>query len=500
MANREKIYIPAFISDQNYNPAKVLPHLYFYNSLKQCERYFIQSGSSYVSQSSFPYFDNYSGLETTESSLSLLFFNEPAVYGTTPTASLYNQYWEDYVELLYNPRTRLLNASAIIPLADYFKMELNDIVEFRGNRYHLRAINDYNLKNGECQIQLLGPIKNIDVLNIVPTIEFCMGYSTVSCALACTDSANCTTTTTTAAPTTTTSTSTSTSTTSTSTSTSTTSTSTSTSTTSTTTASPGNDFGTLQRLQINQYLIPSATTYKYSFLPYSASILDGPGSQVLLAQATNNTGSYKILYLNIKSGSLVSSASMSPYISSSYGFSFANGFTPDDQTGSLCNNILIRGTGSAYYTAFQNCFDPVGPGTVPINNVEWCQKTGSLELVSGSTISVPGQISGVTIPNPMYRVCGVTWYVEYMNPTVTSVATQSLALIPGTYTQLGLPSETGTYTGLTGSLSYWYGNGNQQRPIGGTESVFAAGTGYTRYTHTFTGSYETLIVSGTYSQ
>jgi hypothetical protein len=158
MANREKIYIPAFISDQNYNPAKVLPHLYFYNSLKECERYFIQSGSSYVSQSSFPYFDNYSGLQTTTSSLSLLFFNEPAVYGTTPTASLYNQYWEDYVELLYNPRTRLLNASAIIPLADYFKMELNDIVEFRGNRYHLRAINDYNLKNGECQIQLLGPI------------------------------------------------------------------------------------------------------------------------------------------------------------------------------------------------------------------------------------------------------------------------------------------------------------------------------------------------------
>jgi hypothetical protein len=76
-------------------------------------------------------------------------------------------------------------------------MELNDIVEFRGNRYHLRAINDYNLKNGECQIQLLGPIKNIDVLNILPTIEFCLGYSVTSCALACADSINCIPTTTT---------------------------------------------------------------------------------------------------------------------------------------------------------------------------------------------------------------------------------------------------------------------------------------------------------------
>jgi hypothetical protein len=51
-----------------------------------------------------------------------------------------------------------MNMSAVIPLADYFEMELNDIVEFRSNQYHLRAINDYNLSTGECNIQLLGPI------------------------------------------------------------------------------------------------------------------------------------------------------------------------------------------------------------------------------------------------------------------------------------------------------------------------------------------------------
>jgi hypothetical protein len=39
-----------------------------------------------------------------------------------------------------------------------FKMELNDIVNFRGNYYHLRAINDYSLKDGTCDLQLLGPI------------------------------------------------------------------------------------------------------------------------------------------------------------------------------------------------------------------------------------------------------------------------------------------------------------------------------------------------------
>ena len=160
------IYIPTYISDQNYNPTRVLPRLLFYNGLIDSEEWYLESGSSAVggvafAQTQFPYFDNYnvvSGSFPTTNSDSLLFYNEAAVYGEVPTDSLYSNYWSRYVNLLYNPRTRLMNASAIIPLADYFKMELNDIVEFRGNDYHLRAINDYNLSTGECSIQLLGPI------------------------------------------------------------------------------------------------------------------------------------------------------------------------------------------------------------------------------------------------------------------------------------------------------------------------------------------------------
>lgn len=160
------IYIPTYINDQNYNPARVLPRLFFYNGLVDCETYYIESGSLTTSgivktQTSFPYFDNYnvvSGSFPTTDSLSLLFNNENASYGEIPNQNLYSEYWESYINLLYNPKTRLLNCSAIIPLADYFKMELNDIVNFRGSYYHLRAINDYSLKTGECSIQLLGPI------------------------------------------------------------------------------------------------------------------------------------------------------------------------------------------------------------------------------------------------------------------------------------------------------------------------------------------------------
>lgn len=160
------LYIPTFISDQNYNPSRVLPRIYFYNGVVECEEWWFESGSlttagTAYGQTSFPYFDNYnvvSGSFPTTDSLSLLFNNEAPAYGQQPTENLYTTYWEKYINMLYNPYTRLINASAIIPLADYVKMELNDIVNFKGNYYHLRAINDYSLKSGACNIQLLGPI------------------------------------------------------------------------------------------------------------------------------------------------------------------------------------------------------------------------------------------------------------------------------------------------------------------------------------------------------
>ena len=156
------IYIPTFISSVTYNPVTVYPRLFFYNGKLDCEPYwFINGNNTPIQQTSFPYVDHYnvvSGSFPTTDSKSLLFQNESAIYGSIPNDSLYTQYWEKYISLLYNPRTRLLNCKGLIPLAKYFKIELNDLVTFKGNTYHLRAINNYDLKTGKCDIQLLGPI------------------------------------------------------------------------------------------------------------------------------------------------------------------------------------------------------------------------------------------------------------------------------------------------------------------------------------------------------
>jgi len=190
------IYIPTYISDQTYKPARVLPRLLFYNGQVECEPYWVQNQlAQQFEQSTFPYFDNYnvvSGSFPTVNSKSLLFYNEEASYGQTPTASLYSEYWSTYLNLLYNPLTKLINASAIIPLADYRELKQNDVVEFRSNYYHLRAINDYNLKNGECTIQLLGPILG-DALNFTTKLfPKCFGYDVSDCDIACYSACECT--------------------------------------------------------------------------------------------------------------------------------------------------------------------------------------------------------------------------------------------------------------------------------------------------------------------
>lgn len=164
---QEKMFIPTFIANAEFQPARVRPRMLFYNGKLQTTPYNIQfkttiSSAITQNQSVYPYFDHYStgsgsDIPTADSD-SNLFLNEAASIGSIPNDTLYTKFWSKYVALLYNPKTRLIDMSGVIPFANYVELELNDIVFFRGNHFHLRAINQYNLKTGECQLQLLGPI------------------------------------------------------------------------------------------------------------------------------------------------------------------------------------------------------------------------------------------------------------------------------------------------------------------------------------------------------
>jgi len=155
----QALEVPAFIADAAYKPATVFPRIFFYNGQKNVDPYYLfTTPNTSLSYNVAPHFGHYNSDIPTSGSRSLLFLNETPNFGTTPTQSLYTKYWETYISLLYNPKTRMVNAKAVIPLAEYFDIELNDVAFFRGNHYHIRAINNYSLQTGECDIVLLGPV------------------------------------------------------------------------------------------------------------------------------------------------------------------------------------------------------------------------------------------------------------------------------------------------------------------------------------------------------
>lgn len=163
----EGLYIPTFIANQDFSPAVINPRLFFYNGKRTVSPGFAFGGQSDSSgfafntqiYTQFPYFDHYSGAtDPTSTSESLLFFNEGTAYGQIPSETLYTKYWEKYIALLYDPKTRYIECEANLPFIVFNKLKLNDIILFKGSHYHVRGINDYNLKTGDCKLQLLGPI------------------------------------------------------------------------------------------------------------------------------------------------------------------------------------------------------------------------------------------------------------------------------------------------------------------------------------------------------
>jgi len=114
---KQKMFIPTFIANAAFQPAQVLPRMFFYNGALETTNYELNNrngiSSRVIEESNvYPYFDHYSagsGSDVPETdSDSLLFFNEAASLGTTPLNSVYSEYWSKYITLLYDPKTILI--------------------------------------------------------------------------------------------------------------------------------------------------------------------------------------------------------------------------------------------------------------------------------------------------------------------------------------------------------------------------------------------------------
>ena len=72
-------------------------------------------------------------------------------------ASLYAEYYEDYLTDLYNSKKRIINVSAQLPLGAMINLSLNDLLIFNNVKYKINSAT-INLTSGKAQLELLNEV------------------------------------------------------------------------------------------------------------------------------------------------------------------------------------------------------------------------------------------------------------------------------------------------------------------------------------------------------
>jgi len=71
--------------------------------------------------------------------------------------SLYNEYWSDYITDLYNPKRRLIEVDAILPLGAMLSLNLKNAVIWNNNKYVINSV-ALNMTTGKATFELLNVV------------------------------------------------------------------------------------------------------------------------------------------------------------------------------------------------------------------------------------------------------------------------------------------------------------------------------------------------------
>ena len=72
-------------------------------------------------------------------------------------ASLYQEYWQDYITDLYDKSRRMVQVKAILPVGHLIKLQLNDSVIWGNDKYTINTA-DVNVTTGEVTFELLNQV------------------------------------------------------------------------------------------------------------------------------------------------------------------------------------------------------------------------------------------------------------------------------------------------------------------------------------------------------
>ena len=73
------------------------------------------------------------------------------------TDTIFETEYKEYIQDVFNFRRRLIKITAYLPMKVYYNLKLNDIIEFRQDRYKINSMKT-DLTTGKTEFELLNTI------------------------------------------------------------------------------------------------------------------------------------------------------------------------------------------------------------------------------------------------------------------------------------------------------------------------------------------------------
>lgn len=141
------------------------PRVFYFTEKRNCLDYYLQDGidasgnPTFTQLDEYPFVSMFENYDASASDKSLNFSIEEAIAGTSPLNTLYERFYGDQVEKLYDSETRLMSCEARIPIGQYLKLQLNDTLIIDGSYWTIDKIR-YNLNTERAQLELTKSLPN----------------------------------------------------------------------------------------------------------------------------------------------------------------------------------------------------------------------------------------------------------------------------------------------------------------------------------------------------
>jgi hypothetical protein len=167
--NGSNIPIPKFINDKD---EFVAPNLRFLFLADIASLPIYDDNINDVSTGDVNIFNHYSSVNASVGDYDLNFNPETPLHAitTNPFRNLFNEYWREYLNGLYNPEARILEAYFALELSDILTFQYNDRIFIKDSYWRIIEISDYKVGlNESTKVKLIKLVEPAPDCELIPT-------------------------------------------------------------------------------------------------------------------------------------------------------------------------------------------------------------------------------------------------------------------------------------------------------------------------------------------